>query len=94
MRLVNGGGNEAKMLPEHAAEVRRTGKAPRKCDIRDRLAVLRLQFLAGMGLNLYQSDVIYSGMLAYAHRFPDELFIGSPETLNALRAGILREQGR
>jgi spermidine synthase len=55
---------------------------------------LRLQFLAGMGLNLYQSDVIYSGMLAYAHRFPDELFIGSPETLNALRAGILREQGR
>ena len=27
---------------------------------------LRLQFLAGMGLNLYQSDVIYSGMLAYA----------------------------
>jgi spermidine synthase len=55
---------------------------------------LRLQFLAGMGLNLYQSDVIYSGMLAYAHRFPDELFVGSPETMNALRAGILREQGR
>ena len=55
---------------------------------------LRLQFLAGMGLNLYQSDTIYSGMLAYAHRFPDELFIGSPETLAALRAGILREQGR
>jgi len=55
---------------------------------------LRLQFLAGMGLNLYQSDVIYSGMLAYAHRFPDELFVASPETLNALRAGILREQGR
>jgi len=55
---------------------------------------LRLQFLAGMGLNLYQSDVIYSGMLAYAHRFPDELFSGSPDTLTALRAGILREQGR
>jgi spermidine synthase len=55
---------------------------------------LRLQFLAGMGLNLYQSDVIYSGMLAYAHRFPDELFVASPETMNALRAGILREQGR
>jgi spermidine synthase len=55
---------------------------------------LRLQFLAGMGLNLYQSDVIYSGMLAHAHRFPDELFVASPETMNALRAGILREQGR
>ena len=55
---------------------------------------LRLQFLAGLGLNLYQSDVIYSGMLANAHRFPDELFVASPETINALRAGILREQGR
>jgi spermidine synthase len=55
---------------------------------------LRLQFLAGMGLNLYQSDSIYAGMLAYAHRFPDELFVASPETMNALRAGILREQGR
>jgi hypothetical protein len=33
-------------------------------------------------------------MLAYAHRFPDELFVASPETLDRLRAGILREQGR
>jgi len=55
---------------------------------------LRLQFLAGLGLNLYQSDVIYSGMLAYVRRFPDELFIASPDTMNALRAGIAREQGR
>jgi len=55
---------------------------------------LRLQFLAGMGLNLYQSDAIYSGMLAYAHRFPDELFVGSPGTLDRLRAGIMKEQGR
>ena len=55
---------------------------------------LRLQFLAGMGLNLYESDAIYSGMLAYAHRFPDELFGGSPDTLQRLRAGIAREQGR
>jgi spermidine synthase len=55
---------------------------------------LRLQFLAGLGLNLYQSDVIYSGMLAYARRFPDELFVGSPDTMNALRNGIAREQGR
>jgi len=55
---------------------------------------LRLQFLAGMGFNLYQSDVIYSGMLAYAGRYPDELFTGSPETLEKLRAGIRKEQGR
>jgi spermidine synthase len=55
---------------------------------------LRLQFLAGLGLNLYQSDTIYAGMLAYVRRFPDELFTGSPETISALRAGIQREQGR
>jgi spermidine synthase len=55
---------------------------------------LRLQFLAGMGLNLYQSDVIYSAMLQYARRFPDELFTGSPETIQRLREGIAREQGR
>jgi hypothetical protein len=47
-----------------------------------------------MGFNLYQSDVIYSGMLAYAGRFPDELFVGSPATIAKLRAGIRREQGR
>ena len=55
---------------------------------------LRLQFLAGLGLNLYQSDTIYAGMLAYVRRFPDELFTGSPETIKALHAGIQREQGR
>ena len=55
---------------------------------------LRLQFLAGMGFNLYESDVIYAGMLQYAGRYPDELFTGSPATLDRLRAGIRREQGR
>jgi len=55
---------------------------------------LRLQFLAGMGLNLYQSDVIYSGMLAYAHQFPDTLFVASPQTLQSLREAIQRAQGQ
>jgi spermidine synthase len=55
---------------------------------------LRLQFLAGLGFNLYQSDVIYSNMLAYAGGFPEHLFIGSPQTIEALRQGIRREQGR
>src|SRR5689334_10685125 len=45
MRLVNGGGDEAKVLPEHAAEMRRAGKSPREGNVRDRLAVLRLQLL-------------------------------------------------
>jgi spermidine synthase len=55
---------------------------------------LRLQYLAGLGLNLYQSDVIYADMLRYATRFPDELFAGSPATIEALKAGIARQQGR
>jgi spermidine synthase len=55
---------------------------------------LRLQFLAGMGLNLYQSDVIYSSMLAYAHRFPENLFVASPQTMQSLREAIQRAQGQ
>ena len=54
---------------------------------------LRLQYLAGLGLNLYQSDVIYSDMLRYA-RYPDDLFQGAPSTLQTLRQGIERAQGR
>ena len=37
---------------------------------------LRLQYLAGMGLNLYQSQAIYSDLLAY-RRYPDNVFVGS-----------------
>jgi spermidine synthase len=54
---------------------------------------LRLQYLAGLGLNLYQSDVIYADMLKYA-RYPEDLFVGAPSTLQALQQGILRAQGR
>ena len=55
---------------------------------------LRLQYLAGMGLNLYQGDVIYSDMLVYARHFPDELFVASPTTMQALREAIQRAQGQ
>jgi spermidine synthase len=40
---------------------------------------LRLQYLAGMGLNLYQSQAIYADMLAWRH-FPDHLFAIPDET--------------
>ena len=55
---------------------------------------LRLQYLAGLGLNLYQSESIYADMLAYASLYPNNLFVGSDATLTALHAGIKREQGR
>ncbi len=50
---------------------------------------LRLQYLAGLGLNLYESGPIYSEILRY-RKFPDDLFIGQPSTIAALRAGVQR----
>jgi spermidine synthase len=54
---------------------------------------LRLQYLAGLGLNLYQSGTIYSEMMAYT-RFPDDLFTGSPGRMQMLRDAIQRAPGR
>jgi spermidine synthase len=48
---------------------------------------LRLQFLAGLGLNRYDSDPIYKKMIVDT-RYPENLFTGSPETLAALRQRI------
>ena len=55
---------------------------------------LRLQYLAGRGLNLYQSDPIYQDIVSHAGTFPENLFAGTPETLAALRDAIRRQQGR
>jgi spermidine synthase len=54
---------------------------------------LKLQYLAGLGLNLYQSDRIYSDMLVHA-KYPDGLFTGSEATMAALKDAIARMQGR
>jgi spermidine synthase len=45
---------------------------------------LRLQFLAGLGLNRYDQGAIYSQMLRY-RRFPQELFVGAPDKLAQIR---------
>jgi spermidine synthase len=55
---------------------------------------LRLQYLAGMGLNLYQADSIYADMLKYTQRVPEDLFIGSEQTRHALFAAIEGAQRR
>ncbi|MFI5230641.1 MAG: fused MFS/spermidine synthase, partial [Gemmatimonadales bacterium] len=47
---------------------------------------LRLQFLAGLGLNEYNQAGIYSQMLQY-RRYPDGLFVGSPQRLAQIRMG-------
>src|SRR6266508_2417684 len=55
---------------------------------------LRLQYLAGLGLNLYQADVIYADMLKHVSKLPEDLFTGSGATRTALFAAILNAQGR
>jgi spermidine synthase len=54
---------------------------------------LRLQYLAGMGFNLYQSEAIYADMLKYS-QYPDHLFVGTDATKAAMRAAINRQQGK
>jgi spermidine synthase len=54
---------------------------------------LRLQYLAGMGAHLYQSEAIYADMLQYS-QWPTDLFVGSDATKQQLRAAILRMQGK
>ena len=54
---------------------------------------LRLQYLAGLGLNLYQADSIYADMLRYVTRMPEDLFIAHEETKQQLFAAIARAQG-
>jgi spermidine synthase len=55
---------------------------------------LRLQYLAGEGLNLYFAERIFDGMVAGGVRYPDTLFTGSPDSLVALESAIRQRQGR
>jgi spermidine synthase len=50
---------------------------------------LRLQYLAGMGLNCFESTRIYDDMLVY-RRFPEELFVASDHYQQALRQELAR----
>ena len=53
---------------------------------------LKLQYLAGLGLNLYQSDAIYKSM-SRDSKYPEELFAGAPDTIEALKARITSQLG-
>ncbi|MEO5960812.1 MAG: fused MFS/spermidine synthase [Opitutaceae bacterium] len=52
---------------------------------------LRLQYLAGLGLNAYEQAKIYSEILAH-RKIPEDLFVGSPAKLTELKAAILARQ--
>jgi len=54
---------------------------------------LRLQYLAGMSLNLYQADAIFQNMVAVSGiHYPQNFFVGSPALLDVLHQAI--ESGR
>lgn len=48
---------------------------------------LRLQYLAGLGLNLRQSAVIYNAMIGH-RRFPENLFVGTAAQKSVLMSAI------
>ena len=48
---------------------------------------LRLQYLAGMGLNANEGDRVYAEILQY-RRYPEDLFVGSARLLEPLRSRI------
>ena len=48
---------------------------------------LRLQYLAGFGLNLYEQASIYAQMIR-SRTYPEGLFVGSPETIGEIRARL------
>jgi spermidine synthase len=52
---------------------------------------LRLQFLAGFGMNVDQRKEIYRGMLELRH-YPGDLFTGSPARLEALRIALSAQE--
>jgi spermidine synthase len=52
---------------------------------------LRMQYLAGIGLNADDSAAIYAGMLAY-RRFPENLFFSAEGRVDSLREAIRRAQ--
>jgi spermidine synthase len=45
---------------------------------------LRLQYLAGLGLNRYEQDIIYQQIISHV-TYPEDLFVGSPELIQDLQ---------
>lgn len=52
---------------------------------------LRMQYLAGLGLDLDDSAAIYAGLLSF-RRFPEDLFTSAEGRVDSLRSLMLRRQ--
>jgi spermidine synthase len=53
---------------------------------------LRMQYLAGLGLDRNDADAIYAGILAYRH-FPDDIFVSEEGRVDSLKRAIQRGTG-
>jgi len=51
---------------------------------------LRMQYLAGLGLDLDDAASIYAGILAY-RRFPADLFVSTEGRVNSLKQAMHRQ---
>jgi spermidine synthase len=54
---------------------------------------LRLQYLAGLGLNAYRAGEIFAALTPSGVRFPQGLFVGAPAQLEELRQRLRARQG-
>jgi len=85
-----GYGSALDLLSTYAAQASDLREWMRDAQInRDRN--LRLQYLAGLGLNTNAAGVIYDQMLSPA-KFPDNLLVGSPQTASAMRSMFHRRR--
>jgi hypothetical protein len=55
---------------------------------------LRLQYLAGQGLNVFAAGEIFGALTAPETPFPAKLFSGTPAQLEELRQRLAARQGR
>jgi len=55
---------------------------------------MRIQYLAGMSLNLYRTDPIYQNMVKYGPYMPKEMFTGSDVHLQLLDRAITQGLSR
>jgi len=55
---------------------------------------LRLQYLAGEGLNVLAAGRVFEGLASSGTSFPSELFTGTPAQLEELRQRVAGRQGR
>jgi spermidine synthase len=53
---------------------------------------LKLEYISGLAMNSHHADEIYAHMIA-GRRFPEELFVASPQILTSLRHRILGAAG-